>query len=208
VGFVRKIRTGLKTGEGFLIVLWALHYSVLFLLILNLTDWSTDKTEWALLFGGRHTLPLLIVSIPWIGEGFLTIVQWISRRIEWIPLVQKLKPETKSVAMWAGLLILALAITLPKTLKPQKYDRLTEKWAGIWIKSQIGKGRTILTTMPRVAYYADGVCEYLNFDKVTWDQIGAAMVKKKASFLVIREEENSNLGKATESIQTGFVEAV
>ena len=101
-----------------------------------------------------------------------------------------------------------LSIVLPKTLKPQRYERLAEKWAGIWIKNQSGKGATIFTNMPRVAYYADGSCEYFNFEKEPLDQVHAGMVNKKASYLVIRGEESNNLNTAAEPIRKCFVEAM
>ena len=85
-------------------------------------------------------------------------------------------------------MVLILAIVLPKTLKPQRYERLPEKWAGIWIKSQSGKGMIIFTTVPRVAYYADGNFEYIDFNKDKFDQIKASMAEKKALYLAIRGE--------------------
>ncbi len=78
---------------------------------------------------------------------------------------------------------------LPKTLKPQRVEKLPEKWAGIWIKGQSGTGTTIFTTLPRVPYYADGVWEAVDPAKDRLDQVLAAMAKKNATYFVIDGEE-------------------
>ena len=91
--------------------------------------------------------------------------------------------------IWVILLTLLLAMMLPKTLKPQRYERLPEKWAGIWIKSQSGTGTPIFTTMPRVAYYADGVFELVDPAKDRLDHIHAAMVSKNATYFVIEGKD-------------------
>ena len=40
----KDIFSRFKTGEGFLLSFCLLHYGVLFLLVLNLTEWGGDKT--------------------------------------------------------------------------------------------------------------------------------------------------------------------
>jgi 4-amino-4-deoxy-L-arabinose transferase-like glycosyltransferase len=208
IGFATKIRTGFKRGEGLLVVLWVLHYVVVFLLILNLTDWSANSAERVLFFSGRHALSLLLVSICWIGEGFWTSYQWVLMKAESSSWGRHWDSQRQAVIGWGVLLAITLAIILPKTLKPQRYERLSEKRIGFWIESQSGKGNTVFTTMPRVAYYADGVLEYFDFDKESLDQVHAAMVNKKAYYLVIREEEVKHLNKVAEPIRKSLVEAM
>jgi hypothetical protein len=105
-----------------------------------------------------------------------------------------------------SLLILILAIVLPKTLKPQRYGRLPEKWAGIWIENQSGKGMTIFTTAPRVAYYAEGNYEYIDFNKDRFDKIKTSMVGKRAFYLAIRSKEVLDFTENAEAIKKDFVE--
>jgi hypothetical protein len=105
-----------------------------------------------------------------------------------------------------SLLILILAIVLPKTLKPQRYQRLPEKWAGIWIENQSGKGMTIFTTAPRVAYYAEGNYEYIDFNKDRFDKIKTSMVEKRAFYLAIRSKEVLDFTENAEAIKKDFVE--
>lgn len=104
------------------------------------------------------------------------------------------------------LLILILAVILPKTLKPQRYERLTEKWAGMWIRNQFGKGMTIFTTVPRIAYYADGEGEHIDLSKNKFDRIKASMVEKKALYLAIQEEEIIGFPGNAEAMKRDFVE--
>jgi hypothetical protein len=86
-----------------------------------------------------------------------------------------------------------LATVLPKTLKPQRYERLSEKWAGIWIKNQSGQGATIFTTAPRVAYYAEGSYKFVDFRKNGLEEMKRLIEEKKGVYLVIREKEASFL---------------
>ncbi len=204
VGLLKRLFSGLKTGEGFLLSFCVLCYGVLFLMVLNTTEWGADKTVQIDHLSGRHVLPLLLVSIYWIGEGFVAVYQWAYNKIESHRFLPHLEPKRKSILVWATLLVIVLAIVLPKTLKPQRYERLTEKRAGIWIKNQYGKGMTIFTTVHLVAFHADGNYEYVDLEKDTIDKIRTSMIEKKALYLVIRGRETVNLPK--EAIKKDFVE--
>jgi len=206
VGLAKKIFFPRKNGEGFLLSFGVLHYLVLFLMVLNTTVWGPDKTVQADYLSGRHVLPLLFISIFWVGEGFMTILQWISKKIEFRSLMLRIDPKRKPSIIFAILLVVLLATVLPKTLKPQRYERLPEKWAGVWIKNQCGKGMTIFTTLPRVAYYADGNYEYINFNKDRLNKIKASMAEKEALYLAIRRIEVLNFPENAETIKKDFVE--
>jgi len=104
--------------------------------------------------------------------------------------------------------IVTLAIVLPKTLKPQRYERLPEKWAGIWIKNQSGQGTTIFTGSPRVAFYADGNSATIDLKRETIDQIRASMVEKGTLYLVIEEREAANFPEKKEAIKKNFSEVM
>jgi hypothetical protein len=117
----------------------------------------------------------------------------------------RIDPKRKPSVIFAVLLMVSLAMVLPKTLKPQRYERLPEKWAGIWIENQCGKGMTIFTTVPRVAYYADGNYEYIDFNKDRLDKIKASMAEKKALYLVIRRKEVTDFPENADTIKRDFV---
>ena len=189
IGLWRKIFNRLKSGEGFMIVLFAVHYIVLFMLILNLTDPKQVGTN----FSGRHVLPLLVISIYWVGEGFSHLTSWIFEKGAAYPLLSRLDINKRSFFALSIAVILVLALVLPKTLKPQRYQRLTEKWAGIWIRNQSGQGATIFTTAPRIAYYAEGSYEYVDFGKTSLEEMKRLMEGKKGSYLAIQERDVSFL---------------
>ena len=204
IGLLKRRFSHFRTGEGFLFLFCALHYAVLFLLVLNITEWSEKETVRAVHFSGRHVLPLLLFSVYWVGEGFLTIYQWILKKAESHRLPLYLGSNRKSAIVFVTLLILILAVVLPKTLKPQRYERLPEKWAGMWIKNQSGRGMTIFTTIHRVPYYADGNLEYIDIQRDTIDKIKTSMEEKKTLYFVIREREAIDFSK--EIIKKDFIE--
>jgi len=208
VGFGRKVSTGFSAGDGLFFLLWIIHCAVLFLLMLNLTDWGGDKDSWVLFFSGRHVLPLLLVSIYWIGEGFVTIHQWVSGRAASFMLFRHMEPGRRSSVTLMILLALVLATMLPKTLKPQRVEKLPEKWAGIWIRDQSGTGSLIFTTLPRVPYYADGVWEAVDPAKDRLDQVLAAMAKKNATYFVIDGEEIERFPELTDPAQRNLLEVM
>ena len=208
IGLLKRRFSHFRTGEGFLFLFCALHYVVLFLLVLNITEWGGEEMARAVHFSGRHVLPLLLFSVYWVGEGFLTIYQWILKKAESHRLPLYLGSNRKSAIVFVTLLILILAIVLPKTLKPQRYERLPEKWAGVWIKNQSGQGAKIFTTTPRVAFYADGECEHIDFKRDKSDRIETLMTEKKAQYFVIRGRETIDYPQEIGFIEKHFAEAI
>jgi hypothetical protein len=206
IGLLKRFYFRLKAGEGFLLSFCCLHYVILFLMVLNTTEWGGEGTIKAVHLSGRHALALLLVSIYWVGEGFLAISLWVFHYMESHSLSLPLKSKDKSSMVLGVLLAVMLAIVLPKTLKPQRYERLPEKWAGVWIKNQSGKGATIFTSMPRIAFYADGSYEYIDLRKGTVDENKASMTEKKALYLVLRKKDFSDYPKEVKSIQKDFAE--
>lgn len=206
VGLFKGVSSQFREGEKYLISFFALHYVVLFLLVLNFTDWNGDETARSFVFSGRHVLPLLLFSIYWVGEGLVAIHSWIYNKIESHYLFPWWKERQKLIIIGTILFLLIVVIIFPKTLKPQRYERLTEKKAGIWIKVQSGKGVTIFTTLPRVAFYAEGVCEYIDFNKDKIDKIKSLMTEKGVLYLAIRERERYSFPEVGETLKKDFTE--
>jgi hypothetical protein len=206
VGLGKKVLSRPRPGESFLLLFCFLHYIVLFLLILNFTQWGENKSIQVAHFSGRHVLPLLLFSVYWVGEGFGVVCNWIQKKWGSIGLLEDWGENRKARLIWIALFILALAIVLPKTLKPQRYERVSEKMVGLWIKNQSGEGVTILTTSPRVAFYAKAHYELIDFKKDTLDKIEALHDKKKASYLVIKGQEAADFSREVDSIENKFME--
>ena len=208
VGFGKKVSTGFGAGDRLFLFLWATHCVILFLMMLNLTDWSVDRASWRPPFSGRHVLPLLLISLYWIGEGFVAIHQWLSRRAATFKRFSHMEPGRRSTVILVILLAFVLAIMLPKTLKPQRVEKLPEKWAGIWIKGQSGTGTLIFSTLPRVPYYADGVWEAVDPAKDRLAKVLAEMAKKNATYFVIDGEEIERFPELTDPAQRDFLEVM
>jgi hypothetical protein len=100
-----------------------------------------------------------------------------------------------------------IVAVLPRTLKPQRYERLPEKWAGIWIKNQSEKGAAVFTNLTRLAYYTDQKCEYID-PRSPVNEIKASMVKQEASYFVVLEEDVSGDPEKVKSLQKDFVEVI
>jgi len=181
---------------------------ILFLMVLNTTEWGVDGTIKAINLSGRHVLAFLIVSIYWVGEGFMAIYLLVLNYMASHSLFFSLKSKNKSLMVLGLLLAAVLAVILPKTLKPQRYERLPEKWAGEWVKNQCGEGTTIFTSMPLTAFYADGDYAYIDLRKSTVDRIKASMIEKKALYLVMREKDFSDDQEEAKLIRRDFVEII
>jgi hypothetical protein len=138
----------------------------------------------------------------------VVLYDWIFKKMESKRLLHPLESKRRYAVVWGTLLILILAVVLPKTLKPQRYERLPEKWSGIWIKNQYGRGMTIFTTVHRVAYYADGNLEYIDLNKDTFDKVKDLMIGEGALYLAIRERESIGFLENAEAIKRNFVEVI
>lgn len=207
IGIFRRASNYFNDGEKFLISFFLLHYIVLFLLVLNFTDWTAKEGERALAFSGRHVLPLQIFSIYWVGVGSVAIFKWINQKVRFLQTGFLSEPKRRSAVVLVSLGIMIMAIVLPKTLKPQRYERLPEKWAGMWIKKESGGRAIIFTTLPRVAFYAEGNYEYINFNKGI-EKVIETMRDKGAIYLAIRGREIEEFPENAEAIQKDFVESI
>jgi len=205
IGFIKRASSRFENGEKYLLSFFILHYIILFFFALNLTEWNPDGTIKAVNFSGRHVLSLLVFSIYWVGEGVLGFYDWINKKLEF-RLFKPLESSKRSMMIWALLFILILAIILPKTLKPQRYERLPEKWAGEWLRREVGKGQLIFTTVPRVAFYADGHYERIRPETMKMDEVLNSMKQKNGLYLVIQEKERFDNPLANQVLQQNFVE--
>ncbi len=189
IGIWSQKKLKFKEIDRFFLLSAFLHYGVLFLLVLNLTEWEEGGMIRHINLSGRHALPLLIVSIYWIGEGMRILCDWSFKKIESLKILEQWEPKRRYFIVLSVLIILMMAIILPKTLKPQRYERLPEKLAGTWIKDQFGRGQKLFTTVPRVAYYAEGNYERIDLERDNVDKIMGLMRKNNAIFLILMEKE-------------------
>ncbi len=206
IGGLKRRMNHLKEGDGFLLIFFIIHSILLFLLALNTTEWEREGVVQTFQFSGRHVLPLLLFSIYWVGAGFETVSDGLIRKIESNRFLSSRRLNTKAIFLWTLPFVILAAILLPKTLKPQRYERLPEKWAGIWIKNHLGGGQILFTTTPRVAYYADGKFEFITLDKTQMERVITSMKQRQALYLVLRERDTIQDPEVTRAIQQKFTE--
>jgi hypothetical protein len=92
----------------------------------------------------RYAVPLVPVSLGWVGAGYLAFNEYFRRR--W---------GRKGYLITGAALGLFLATTLPKTLKAIGREKLYLRQAGLYLR-EIPGNPTILTSNGRVAFYAEG----------------------------------------------------
>ena len=135
--------------------------------------------------GTRHMIALVTLCLAWAGIGVFEL-EYRIRHTNWLP-----KSSQKSGAgfrnmRWILLILIVLAL-LPKTLAPQRVEKIPIKEAGIWIKEHGVRNPVVMTQgkLVRIAFYADG-----RFVEVPKDQDLFEYAKKnRVDFLVINEKD-------------------
>jgi len=84
------------------------------------------------------------------------------------------------------LLIILFASVLPKTLKGVRSEKLGRRKAGLWIKGDMKSKPTIITSMPRVAYYAHGELIYVPGQSLP--DLSKTVEEKGCDYLVFNEK--------------------
>jgi len=106
----------------------------------------------------RHLMPLVISAIFCVGIGVHTTGTWVYEKFQSSSLIVGFKELLKSTwIMQLIVLTIVISVLLPKTLKPQRFDKLGIKEVGQWIKENSNKPYpAILSVSARNAYYAKG----------------------------------------------------
>ena len=106
----------------------------------------------------RHLMPLVIPAVFCVGIGVYATGTWIHEKFQYSSLIVGFKELLRST--WITQLIVLMIVVsalLPKTLKPQRFDKLGIKKVGQWIKENSNKPYpAILSVSARNAYYAKG----------------------------------------------------
>jgi 4-amino-4-deoxy-L-arabinose transferase-like glycosyltransferase len=135
----------------------------------------------------RHLIPLVIPAIFCVGIGVYATGSWVHKKFQFDKLKSGLRGRLRNVWI-AQLLILMIIVSvlLPKTLKPQRFDKLGIKKAGQWIREHSYKpSPAILSASVRNAYYAGGT-------HVQMEHISSALSNaraKKVDYILITHRE-------------------
>ena len=134
--------------------------------------------------GKRHMMPPVMLSLAWVGVAVFEV----EHRVRKSSLIGKLTGGRNSSCkhvQWV-LLILAVLVLLPKTLAPQRADKIPLKEAGIWIREHgprdpviMGEGQLV-----HVAFYGEGT--FLDLPRNEDAYVYAK--EKKVDFLVVNEK--------------------
>ncbi len=83
-------------------------------------------------------------------------------------------------------MIIIISVLLPKTLKPQRFDKLGVKKAGQWIRENSHKPHpAILSALARGAYYAGGT--HVPLDSI--NSMPTMVRAKKVDYMLLTQKE-------------------
>lgn len=96
----------------------------------------------------RYFLPCLVLLLPLSAIGVKKLILWITK------LTSKSANEKYQIKVRAAIIIVLIALMLPKSLSPRRYDERGFKEAGEWIREQGGSSPHILSSKEALLYYA------------------------------------------------------
>ena len=135
----------------------------------------------------RHLIPLVIPAIFCVGIGVYATGSWIHEKFQFDKLKSGLRGRLRNV--WIAqllILIIIISVLLPKTLKPQRSDKLGIKKAGQWIRENSHiQSPAILSDSFRNAYYAGG--KHVHIERI--EQAINLAREKKADYMLITYRE-------------------
>jgi len=111
----------------------------------------------------RHLMSLVILAIFCVGIGIHTTGTWMHEKFQSNSFIVGFKESLKSTwTVQLLLLMIVVSVLLPKTLKPQRFDKHGIKVVGQWIRTNSHKpSPVILSDSARNAYYAGGKHEVM-----------------------------------------------
>jgi hypothetical protein len=134
----------------------------------------------------RHLMPLVIPAIFCVGLGVYTVGAWIHGKFHNCNLIVGFKELLRSTwTIQLIVLIVVVCVLLPKTLKPQRLDKLGIKKAGLWVREHSHKSPVILGMSPRSAYYAGG--KHIQMENINETLVLARV--KNVDFILITQKE-------------------
>jgi 4-amino-4-deoxy-L-arabinose transferase-like glycosyltransferase len=135
----------------------------------------------------RHLIPLVIPAIFCVGIGVHVTGSWIHEKLQFGKLKSGLRGRLRNVWMVQLLILMIIvSVLLPKTLKPQRSDKLGIKEVGQWIRENSNKpSPAILSISARNAYYAGGT--HVQVDSIN-NALSNARAKKVDYILITHRE--------------------
>ncbi len=139
----------------------------------------------------RHVMPIIIPAIFCVGIGVHAVGTWLQRKFQSNCCIIGFKELVKST--WVMQLIvvtIVISALLPKTLKPQRFDKLGVKKIGQWLKKHSHKPNpSVFSASARNAYYAKGI--HIQMKKV--NKALSQARNNRADYLYVSQREHEVL---------------
>jgi 4-amino-4-deoxy-L-arabinose transferase-like glycosyltransferase len=126
----------------------------------------------------RYTSHMNAISIPWAAFGFLEVLVWVKRWIEWESLRKKV-----SLIL---LLFLLSGLFIQARVSHKREGRFIQREAGLWMKDHLPRSGKIMVRMPQEAFYAE--LPWLMTPKGSYEKILEKARSDGAKYLVVDED--------------------
>lgn len=135
--------------------------------------------------GTRHMIAPVILCLAWAGAGVFE-VEYRMKHTPWLIRSRDNRGAVSRNMQWILLILIVLAL-LPKTLAPQRVEKIPIKEAGIWIGEHGPRDPVIMGhgSLARIAFYADG--SFLEAPK--GQDLFEYARENRVNFLAINEKE-------------------
>ena len=185
IGVIDWTRIGKKRFFGIYVTSIILFYLII-LYRLNLTHLGHGDNIYQYP-SRRHLMPLVIPGVFFVGLGVYAAGAWIHEKFHNCHFIVGFKELLKSTwIVQLIVLIIVVSVLLPKTLKPQRFDKHGIKVVGQWIKTNSHKpSPVILSDSSRNAYYAGG--KHVQMYGIN-DAMGVAQARKADYIIIVQRD--------------------
>ena len=135
----------------------------------------------------RHLIPLVIPAVFFVGLGVYTAGMWLHEKFNNCNFIVGFKELLKGTwIVQLIILMIVVSVLLPKTLKPQRFDKRGIREVGQWIRTNSHKPfPAILSDSSRNAYYAGG--KHVQMGGIN-GALGLAQARK-ADYIIIMKRD-------------------
>jgi 4-amino-4-deoxy-L-arabinose transferase-like glycosyltransferase len=185
IGVINWTRIGKKRFFGIYVASTILFYLII-LYRLNLTHLGHGDNIYQYP-SRRHLMPLVILGVFFVGLGVSVVGMWIHGKFHNCNFVVGFRELLKSTwKVQLIVLMIVVSVLLPKTLKPQRFDKYGIKVVGQWIRTNSHKpSPVVLSDSSRNAYYAEG--KHIQMYGIN-DALGVAQARKVDYMLIMQRD--------------------
>ena len=191
IGVINWTRISKKRFFGIYVISTILFYLII-LYRLNLTHLGHGDNIYQYP-SRRHLMPVVIPAIFFVGLGIYVVGAWTHKKFHNCNFIIGFKELLKSTwKVQLIVLMIVVSVLLPKTLKPQRFDKHGIKEVAQWVKEHSNKPfPSILSTFARNAYYADGKHVHMGSIK----NVLASAQTKKVDYILLTHREFMKIEK-------------